>query len=112
MTMQPVPGHADVVIRGLRTSLKGVVVDCGEADAGTVAANSTKDVDVTFNYTFLEPPIVVAVLQLSATEGVLAEVGVSLRAPGWTRTGCKLRFYNNTGSGQTPDAFWVAIGIV
>lgn len=86
--------------------MKMAAVCSGTADAGSVAANSYVDVEITFPFTFSSTPKVVVGLWSSSTSATLG--GISVAVASRTTTGAVLRVFNNTSGARSPDMFWIA----
>lgn len=78
----------------------------GYLDPGSIAKASYADFDITFPFTFKSTPNVIACFLSTSTEADFANclIAVSSR----TTTGAKIRVFNNSSSGRSPDIFWIA----
>ena len=80
--------------------------DSGTVAFNSVAANTTKDVSVTFRVTFPDKPIVLCSINSSSTAGAFGKCACSVVSV--TTTGATLRFFNGDTSARSPGASWVA----
>lgn len=80
--------------------------DSGSVTFDTVAANSTKDVNITFSVKFPDTPIVICSINSSSTAGAFGKCVCSV--VNVTTTGATLRFFNGDTTARAPGASWVA----
>lgn len=80
--------------------------DRGYVSVGEVAANSIKDVAVTFAKPFASPPFVVAGLQSANGSYTMGQVAVSVHSV--TANGFTIRVFNNR-TAMSPAVYWIAI---
>lgn len=78
----------------------------GTATFGSVAANATADVTVSFGVTFPDNPIVLCCLSSSSAAGAFGKCACSVVST--TKTGATLRFFNGDTSARSPGVIWVA----
>ena len=87
------------------TNKKGYA-DSGKISFGSTAANSTKDVSITFRVTFPDTPIVVCCLDSASTAGAFGKCVCAVQSV--STTGATLRFFNGDTAARAPGAYWVA----
>ena len=79
----------------------------GDQSTGT-PANSYHDFTVTFNHTYTSYPHVVVGFYSTSTAAAFG--GLSCAVNSITKTGCKIRVFNNTSTARSPGVEWIAIG--
>ena len=84
------------------------IIDYGYESFGSVANQSYSDVSITFNKTFSAPPNVT--VGLYGTSTAYAFGNCALGCHTISKTGCKARFWNNSGSSRAPGVYWIAMG--
>ena len=91
-----------------RKALGIPLIDNGTADPGSTAANTYKDVSVTFSKTFADVPNVVVGFNSNSTAAAFGRCSCSVASI--TKTGCVLRFFNGDTVTRHPGIRWIAIG--
>ena len=84
------------------------VIDYGYESFGSVANQAYADVPITFNKVFAAAPNVI--VGLMGTSTAYAFGNCALGCHTISKTGCKARFWNNSGSSRAPGVYWIAIG--
>lgn len=93
----------------IRTTQLNIGIDSGYIQGAQVNSNSYKDFSVDFEaYVYKTPPYVVACLNTSSTAAAYGSCSVSVHSI--TKTGFKVRVYNNASISLAPPICWIAVG--
>ena len=83
------------------------VIQSGFVQFDSIANNDYQEKEVAFGSAFSSAPKVIAALVSTSSAGAFGSVSCAVNSI--TKTGFKVRVYNNSGASRTPSIDWIAV---
>ena len=84
-------------------------IDSGKYEGDSIASGSYADFTISFNHEFSDAPIVTVSFKANTPSSVVSMGNVSMTVYNVSKTGFKVRVYNNASAARTPHINWIAI---